>query len=318
MQLLDAANHALVTPSLLQALKHFGAKMPEDVADFLALIDERNNRRNTKLRGMALDATAALNAAGVEPVLLKGMAIWTTCNPLAQYYPRMMCDVDILIRPSEIEISLQALLSSGFKIYCRYPASTKHAVAELWRDEDVGMLDLHSRLPGPRVFARKFDHIADTTRAIWPGSVRVPTAAMQIYLTCLHDTIHDAGFWSGGFDVRHLCDIAELARAPKEVNWHALDCLLPAGLLRNAVHSQVVAANRIAGAQIPYSILRRIVPRLHYYRHRVQFTRPIFRLPLACLGLALEAFNLRGSNSRFSFRARLARFLKPHVHPTGI
>lgn len=318
MQLLEAANLALVTPALGRALAQADAEIPADVAGFISLIDERNDRRNASLRVMAQDAAAALNVVGVEPVFLKGMAVWATCDPSAGTYPRMMSDVDLLIRPSQVETALEALLASGFKIHQRYPADGRHVVAELWRDTDVGMLDLHCRLPGPARFAQVFDPVADTVRAPWPGSVRVPTNAMQIYLTCLHDIHHDGGFWSGGFDIRHLHDIAELTKAPQEVDWGALDRLLPAGLLRNAVHSQLVAASRIAGAHIPPSISRRVVPRLHYRRHRAQFTRPALRVPLACLGLVLEAFNLAGNTSRFTLRARVARLLRPHVHPNRL
>lgn len=318
MQLLEAANLALVTPAVGRALADAGAEIPDDVAGFFSLIEERNAMRNTRLRDMALDAAAALNRVGVEPVLLKGLAIWATCDPFAQTYPRMMSDADLLVSRSDIETSLAALLAAGFKIHQRYPDDGRHVVAELWRDGDVGMLDLHSRLPGPYRFAQAFDPLADTFRIPWPGSVRVPTPAMQVYLTCLHDIHNDGGFWSGGFDIRHLHDIAELARAAQGVDWRALDRLLPAGLLRNAVHSQLVAANRIAGAQIPGSIGQRVVPRLHYRRHRAQFTRPALRLPLTCLGLAMEALNLGGNTSRFTLRARVARLLRPHVHPNRI
>ena len=104
---------------------------------------------------------------------------------------------------------------------------------------------------------------------------------------------HDGGFWRGGFDIRHLCDIAELARRSDGVDWEALMSLPPTRLMRNAMLSQLVAAHRIAAAPIPARLLRGVLPRLHYRRHQAQYLRPALERPLAFLGMALEGFNLR-------------------------
>jgi hypothetical protein len=288
--LIEAANRALVTPALRRAFAT--EALPEEVAAFMDLVDARNDERNRRLRALALDATAALNAAGVTPVYLKGMAVWAACRPEADSYPRMMSDVDLLVRPDETDRALEALTAAGFKIFERHGAH-RHEVADLWREGDVGVLDLHRRPPGPPALAALFDRDADTLAAPWPGTARVPSPTQQVYLGCLHDMFHDGGFWRGGFDVRRLCDIADLARHPDGVDWEALIALPPLRLARNAVLSQLVAAHRIAAAPVPARLLRGIVPRLHHRRHEAQYLRPALELPLALLGIGLEAPNLR-------------------------
>jgi len=292
MELLEAANSALVTPSLYRALEAAGVagEIPEDAAAFIAMIGLRNDERNLQLRALAFDAVEALNAVEVIPTYLKGMAVWASCDPAADRYPRMMSDVDLLVRPEQAERGIEGLLARGFRLLKRYDPN-EHVVAELFRDGDVGILDLHQRPPGPRDMAERVGHDGQT-QAAWPGSARLPSATHQIYLTCLHDMFHDGGFWRGGFDVRHLCDIADLVRGPGAVAWEAFEGLLQPRLVRNAVFSQLVAAHRIAGAPIPQDILRRVVPRLHHRRHRAQYLHPDFGFPLALLGIGLEGFNL--------------------------
>jgi hypothetical protein len=241
---------------------------------------------------MLLDATAVLNTAGVTPTYLKGMAIWAARRPRADSYPRMMSDVDLLVRPDETKKALAALTAGGFKILGRH-GDHRHDVADLWRDGDVGVLDLHRRPPGQQALTALFDIEAGALPTPWPGEARIPSPTRQVYLTCLHDMFHDGGFWRGGFDVRHLCDIAELARHPDGVDWDLLLSFPPTRLMRNAMLSQLVAAHRIAAAPIPARLLREVLPRLHHRRHEAQHLMPALGLPLALLGIGLEGFNLR-------------------------
>ncbi len=290
MALISAANGALVTPVLREAIA--GPDVPEDAAAFMQMIAARNDERNQRLRAMMLDATALLNAAGVTPLYLKGMAIWAACRPDADSYPRMMSDVDLLVSPGETRRALEALTAGGFKIFGRH-GDHRHDVADLWRDGDVGVLDLHRRPPGPEALAALLDRDAIAVAAPWPGQARIPSPTHQVYLICLHDMFHDGGFWRGGFDVRHLCDIAELARHPAGVDWDLLMSLPPTRLMRNAMLSQLVAAHRIAAAPIPARLLGAVLPRLHHRLHEAQYLSPALGLPLALLGIGLEGFNLR-------------------------
>jgi hypothetical protein len=293
MGLLETANQALVTPALHSALQASGQldKAPSDARAFMTEVAARNAQRNVRLRQMVLDAATALNTAGIEPTLLKGMAVWAS-RPDRSTFPRMMSDVDLLVAPAEVIPAVEALRSAGFGLLASYDGPSVHVTAELGRPDDVGLIDLHQRAPGPPGMAELFDKAAHASLAAWDARVWVPSPTLQIFLLCLHDQLHDGDYWRGGFDLRHLLDIAELTRAPGGVDWRALDAMIPTRLLRNAIHAQLIAAHRLTGAEIPEALLGRVPPRLQHRRHMAQHRHPRFGLLLAGLGFLLEGPNL--------------------------
>lgn len=323
--LVNVANEALVTPSLHRALIAAGVadQIPANAAAFFDLVDQQNQERNARLQSMAQAAVAALNSVGIAPVPLKGLAVAIACYPTLGLSPRMMSDIDLLVRPADGAAALSALGSAGFQPLDSDSADSPHIVAELWRDGDVGVLDLHCRQPGMPGAA---DVLTGTTprQVPWLGEVHQLSPTYQTYLTCLHDLFHDGGFWSGGYDVRHLCDIAELAGSPDGVDWRRFDGLLPSALVRNAVHSQLIAAHRIAGAAVPIEALRNPIARLHHARFMTQVSHPGLYLPLRVLSLMLKACNRReaalyGNGVRPPpLLDRALRVAKPPSHPNRI
>jgi len=301
MALLETANQALVTPALYWALETSGEleKAPADAQAFMAEVASRNAQRNERLRQMVLDAGVALNNAGVEPTLLKGMAVWASSGAGQSGFHRMMSDVDLLVAPSEVSRAVEALRNAGFGLLASYDGPSVHVAAELGRPDDVGLIDLHQRAPGPPGMAELFDKARHARLAEWGARLWVPSPTLQIYLLCLHDQLHDGDYWRGGFDLRHLLDITELTRAPAGVDWAALDAMIPTRLLQNAIHAQLIAAHRLTGAMVPTELLGRLAPRLQHRRHMAQHRHPHLGLLLAGAGLLLEGPNLlqhRASN----------------------
>jgi hypothetical protein len=104
--------------------------------------------------------------------------------------------------------------------------------------------------------------------------------------------------------------------------------LLQTRLARNAVHSELIAAHRIAAADVPQGVLNKLGPRLHHRRHTAQYAYPQFYFPLALFGAALELFNLGQhglalkGGGHFSDRVariqRLARADKMTPHPNKL
>ena len=103
----------------------------------MAEVAARSEARNQLLRRTAAEAVAALNAAGIEPVLLKGMALWAS-QPASAPFARMMSDVDLMVTPNDAERAVSALEAAGFGVLARYPGSAQHVVAELGRPADAG------------------------------------------------------------------------------------------------------------------------------------------------------------------------------------
>ena len=286
------ANRALVTAQLHAAIAQAGAThfLPEDVRTFLREAFKRNRERNRRLAAQLSDALRALNDAGIEPVLLKGAAVWASSGRGLEF-DRILADLDLLIKPSETEHALDVLNRAGFPCAARYQG--KHTVAELGRPTDVGFIDLHQRPPGPLGIAQIENLDSLCAPISWFGTrATVPAPAAQILFMVLHDQFHDGDYWRGGFVLRHLVDIGELSRAPQSVDWLLLDELCKTSLVRNALGAQLVAAERFLGAAVPPRLTHRAWVRFQHQRHLWQFMYPRLSAPLSLIGAVTEWPNL--------------------------
>lgn len=285
---LTLANQSLVTPGLAAALKPQRDLAPAYVWTFLEEVQRRNRERNRRLWAQLADAVGALNDAGVEPVLLKGAALWAS-SPPRQPFDRLMSDIDLMVAPDEVEGAIGALRLAGFDLAKRYDGPSVHVVAELGRPQDVGYLDLHQRAPGPPGMAESPELAARRrTVAVAGGRVQVPDAASQVLQLVLHDQFHDGDYWRGGFDLRHLMDLARLAPLLTAADRLWLKQACGSSLVRAALEAELHAADRLIGglAAGEHPSAR---ARWTYRRWRLQQAYPMARLPLALMTLALEA-----------------------------
>lgn len=291
--ILMLANRALITAQLYAAIVRANATqhLPDDAHSFLREVFDRNRERNRRLSAQLSDGLRALNDAGIEPVLLKGAAVWASCGRGLEFN-RILADIDLLVRPIEVEPALAALINAGFECVKKYPGNKEHVVAELGRPTDVGFLDLHQRLPGPRAIAEIPDLHAHCSGTIWEeGRAKIPDPAIQIFCLSLHDHFHDQDYWRGGFDLRHLLDIAALCKAPGGVDWLQLEKWCRTSLVRNGLEAQLIAAERLVDAAVPARFVRRQWTQIHHRRHMWQFAYPALAVPLGFLGLAAEGPN---------------------------
>jgi hypothetical protein len=288
---LNMANRGLVTARLAQAL-HAAGDVPPPVAAFLAEVLGRNRLRNEALCGQLSEAVSALNAAGVEPVLLKGAAGLVTRGP-AWREGRILCDLDILVRPRETGAALCALTALGYAAFRRQRGPAAHAVAELARAGDRASIDLHQRPPGPPGMAEIADlrERASAHDLAGGGRALVPDSASQLYLLVLHDQFHDGDYWSGRLNLRHLLDIADLI-ADGPLDWERLDRLVGTALVRNAVDCELLDAVWLTGCGLAKGIAPRRWPRLQHRRRLIQVACPAFMLPLAAATALYEGPNL--------------------------
>jgi hypothetical protein len=288
LDVLWLANTGLVTPRLRAALARSGGldQTPAEVRGFLDEVETRNFERNRRLFAQLNDAVAALNAAGIEPTVLKGAAIWSTLGRPAAF-DRMLNDLDLLVRPTEAQRAVEVLETAGFPVHSRYPGPEVHVVAELGRPTDVGFIDLHQRPPGPPGVVEMAGLHRHSRRVEHDGiAYRVPCPAMQVFLLVLHDQFHDGDYWRGGVDLRHLLDIADLAAGPDGVDWDLVRTLCRTSLVRHAMEAQLAAAGALVGAAVPRPTAW---GRLQHRRRLAQYHWPAAAQPLAFAAMALEA-----------------------------
>lgn len=283
------ANGALLTPQLAAALQD-AAGLPEDLRAFLADVRGRNGARNRRLFDQLTETVGALNRAGIEPTLLKGAALWATRGP-DEPFDRLLTDLDLLVRPEEVERARTALALQGYRAMAERTGAAVHAVAELARPDDVGSIDLHQRAPGPPGLAEAAG--SDLRPIAWGGvAAKVPTPAAAIALAVLHDQFHDGDYWRGGFDLRRLHDIAAITARPEGVDWTRVFALCGTRLARRAAAVQLLAARRLAGAAVPQALVERPLVRLQHARRLAQFRWPGLKLPLAAIAVLAEAPSL--------------------------
>lgn len=297
-EVVNLANRSLVTPTLAAAVE---GQAPPDIAAFLNEVRKRNAERNRRLRQQLGDALAALNAAGIEPTLLKGAALWTS-QP--EPFDRLLSDIDLQVAPAEVETALEALTGAGFELASRQHGPSVHVVAELGRAQDVGYLDLHQRPPGPPAIAETVGR--RTLVELEGGRACVPDAATQVLHFVLHDQFHDGDYWRGGFDLRHLLDMTRLAPRLEAADWRWLREACGPRLVRRALDAELYAAHHFFGGLDPAVGAHAAWT---HRRWRLQHDWPALRVPLAALTVALEWPDLAAY--RAADRAGRSRLIGP-------
>ncbi|MDD5219852.1 MAG: nucleotidyltransferase family protein [Candidatus Bipolaricaulis sp.] len=168
-----------------------------------------NERRFREIGGLL----EALNAAGIETMILKGAAL------ALLYYRdlglRSMGDVDVLVRPQRVRDAVALLTARGFRVL-DHPASVLTNIHLLSRkainlaSDTLPKLDLHWR-------TMREVRSEDEEAAFWEGSAAValcgvPTRVMDPADQVLHVCAHEAQWCSSPLP-RWLVDLAMIFRA---------------------------------------------------------------------------------------------------------
>ncbi len=316
--ILALANQELITAELHSSLA-LEQNVPDEVKIFLAEVHRRNHARNVGLFETLKGALAALNPARIEPILLKGCATWVEGDELASVPAtgRISSDLDLLAPAPLFTASVEALLSAGFEILEDNRSVGHHPVVVMFRSGDRGTIDLHQFPPGPRGISH-LDNLSAHSRSIECGGFRakVPTPELQILVVTLHDQLLDGHFWRGGFELRHLIDIAELSKRATQVDWDLLYKIGRRTGLANVLAAQLLAARDIAGAAVPMERFSGLEGMLHYWRQRLQYVWPAVNAPFHWIGL--NKFVWRSLSSRDLSEVRADHEPSQKQHSTGM
>ena len=156
-----------------------------------ALFDELSIREMTSVLN-------DLEAEGLEPLVLKGMALAHTHYPQSWMRPRL--DTDILVAPESHERAFELLRSRGYEEPPVVSGSLVSYQAIFVRRTEVGgehVIDLHWRIANPQIVAGVSSHaelIARANRVALSGrgSMRVPSSVDALLIACLHRAAHHA------------------------------------------------------------------------------------------------------------------------------
>ena len=248
-ELIRIANLGWLVPALHIALKKHGVlkRVPAEVREYLALLHERNLDRNRRLKSQLIEATGALNAVGIHPILLKGgIQLFTSSDK--DLGARMLSDIDINIEPSQMDATKAALAKLGYR--------EGSIPRELHRPDDAGELELHDR-PSRRSASYFSGDLRDTTALVEKEGVTagVPDATSQALHLIVHDMIKEGDYWRLRIDLRHLHDLANIAKTPPGLDWERLKQALSSGEGRGALELQALALSDLYGIEVPADLI---------------------------------------------------------------
>jgi len=220
-------------------------EMPDTIRELLIDVRDRTYLRNQRMVSQLRELLPVLNECGVQPIVMRGAARLLGENPEKG---RLLSDLDLLVPAARERDCVEALSKLGYGVGAD-PGSPYPT--ELERSCDVGAIDLHVLIQPP-VMALDFERLAVLCRVVEleTGRALLPSATGQVLLGIVHDQLHDADYWRGLIDVRHMVDLAQLHR-DEGIDWDLLTSFFPIGTPRRALETQLRTARSLLGIDIP-------------------------------------------------------------------
>jgi len=271
---IELANRTWLSPALYCSIaaSHRLDELSADVRDYLSFIHGRNRVRNLRLRNQLREAVSALNDVGITPILLKG-AVGLFTAPDEKIGNRLMSDIDIGVRPSELRPARSQLARLGY--------DDVDGDRGMGRPRDAAMLELR-----PHELAR-----AGVPQGLYPRLIAlrtarawIPSPTSRALHIIRHDMLKEGDYWRGRIDLRHLHDLAQLAGAIEGIDWQCLRASMPRDPGRNALETQLLALQQLFGIIIPPPESRRTMAHLQHWRRMIEARHPIVGMPLRLAG----------------------------------
>jgi hypothetical protein len=313
VEIVGLANWHQVTPALWCGLRSRGIEkeLPAEAQEFLSYLHAQNVYRNDHLRRQIIETAWALNAIGVEPLLLKGGA-YLLLDLFGDPGGRILSDVDLLVPAEQLQQSWDTLLRLGYAADSeeieRFTNRNHHHLASLSRPGDHASIEIHHRPLHDRA------DVFLTAEQIWQRSVpletagarlRVPDPTSLVLHNILHSQIVDFHHGKGLACLRHLHDLANIQhRFGTLVNWAEIDSIFACRRKSRLLYDYLHLAHRLLGFPSRVSGLDRLISPLHFWRCMARLQWP-----------GMERFDNRLQN--FQSQNILSRYQLPDT-PTAL
>jgi len=203
-----------VTPALAPALERWGLlrDLPADLRDYLLAMADLNRARNRALLAELEQVARVLNAAGLQPLALKGAA-----NLLAGLHDdpaeRLLVDLDLLLPPARLAEGVAALRAAGWQQVGAAEMTQHHAPA-LHRHGCLATVELHGQpldLPWqPLLGAAELLATASPCR-LGAAQLLLPSPPLRLVHALAHGALADRALALRRLPLRDLDDAARLA-----------------------------------------------------------------------------------------------------------
>ncbi len=207
-RLLYIANLHYAAPLLHDAVKGRGllARLPREIRDYLVVIRHANAERNDDIRHQVAEFVPALNAVGIEPILLKGSAF--LFDDPAYGASRMMVDIDYLVPPGTEDTAWDVMADLGYRATDDDDYSRAHQMNAIFREGTVAPIEIH-RTPGPqRTLLTVEEAYADSIVVdTGGGRCRVMSPDHRALHALFHGQVQDFHYWFARPQLRTLLDL---------------------------------------------------------------------------------------------------------------
>lgn|GEM_PF-2057495 len=222
---IEFSSRHLVTPALAWSVKD-AENIAADVRDYFKAILSLNDAHNEAILDGLARIVGALNAAGIEPMLLKGAAYL-----VEGLYPapsiRVVGDIDLLVADGLAANAAAALYGIGFISGGETVPETHHHLPMMHDHAAQLTVEIHTR-----VEHRQPDQIAPSAwfrenpvpHAFRDLRVLLPDATRAVAHNVIHGQLNHGNHREGRISLRELLDLA-MIRASREnkIDWAELD-----------------------------------------------------------------------------------------------
>jgi DNA-binding transcriptional ArsR family regulator len=209
-------------------------------------------RRQLEQRQLG-NVLAALNRAGIVPLILKGgRYLAEPCEPWCE--ARSIRDIDILVREGEADRAVEALRAEGYAPGSPYMPDYHHRPALDRADEPVPV-EIHTdalAVAGQRIMSTEFAwaNAAKTD----DGRFFVMPPRWQALHCLLHHQASDHGYARQVLAVKALWEWAMLTRDFAREDWDSVAAPMRAAGAADLLGSWLVQSHRLFGVEIPAAV----------------------------------------------------------------
>jgi len=219
------ANRGRTVTNLAVALAELGwpAGVPEDVRDYLILVEQANAAQNRAIRGLVAEVAAILAGADIPFALLKG-ANWLLEVDDRLIGERMLTDIDLVVAPAAWAAALQAMEAAGFRPAMRREIYERHFHhVPVARPGDVVTVEMHRHLGWQRHLLTPDEVVTAARPAPRMPQARLSSPRHRLIFGSLHAQLQNMEYAAGVFSLRDLCDIQHLVQSHGgELDWQTI------------------------------------------------------------------------------------------------
>ena len=179
---------------------------PARGAEHLAALRALNAVRNARIAAQAAEMLPAFAAAGLCPVLLKGMRGFADADPGRA--DRVTGDLDLLFPAPDLAAAAAVLQRLGYRRLAGHDAGV-HAIGYFVRHGEPAPVDLHrAALRLPHLLPAEALMTRAQPATAFGAPVLVADPADEVLHRALHAMLHHRAYRLGLVSVRHLRDVA--------------------------------------------------------------------------------------------------------------